>query len=116
MKSTIFGSAPIVVACVAAAVFAADAQQPVTRVATKQKVVALTFDDGPNPEHAPKYLKLFKDEGVKATFFVMHEWSSKTLEAMPEIIRRLKAKGLAFVTVSELLDIDKPNPPAAHGK
>ena len=46
----------------------------------------------------------------------MHEWSAKTLEAMPEIIRRLKAKGLAFVTVFELLDIDKPNPPAAHGK
>jgi len=125
MKSTVSGSAPFVVACVAAAASfiatgptarAADAQQPVTRVATKQKVVALTFDDGPNPEHAPKYLKLFKDEGVKATFFVMHEWSAKTLEAMPEIIRRLKAKGLAFVTVSELLDIDKPKPPAAHGK
>jgi peptidoglycan/xylan/chitin deacetylase (PgdA/CDA1 family) len=234
---------PVVVACVAAASLfaaapsarAADAQQPVTRVATKQKVVALTFDDGPNPENAPKYLKLFKEEGVKATFFVvgnnvarqadlakqmlaagheignhsmdhanlaqlkteedvrgniaraqaaikeavgaepkvfrapfiahdektwrvlgalklpsvgarldtrdwdgrstvdsitdaatisatagdivlMHEWSAKTLEAMPEIIKRLKAKGFAFVTVSELLEIDKPKPPAARGK
>jgi peptidoglycan/xylan/chitin deacetylase (PgdA/CDA1 family) len=233
MKATVSGFLPVAIACVAAAaVFAgpaaraADSQQPVTRVATKQKAVALTFDDGPNPEMAPKLLKLFKDEGVKATFFVignnvakqadlakqmlaagheignhsmdhanlaqlkteedvrdnlvrtqaaiktatgvepkvfrapfiahdektwrvlgalrlpsigarvdtrdwdgkstvasitdaatltadagdivlMHEWSAKTLEALPEIVKRLKAKGLAFVTVSELLDIDK---------
>lgn len=34
---------------------------------------------------------------------LMHSWQKKTLDAMPEIIKRLKAKGLKFVTVSELL-------------
>jgi Predicted xylanase/chitin deacetylase len=34
---------------------------------------------------------------------LLHTWQNKTLEAMPEIIRRLRAKGLRFVTVSELL-------------
>jgi len=46
----------------------------------------------------------------------MHEWSAKTLEAMPEILRRLKAKGFTFVTVSELPDINKPKPPPPRGK
>lgn len=34
---------------------------------------------------------------------LLHTWQVKTVEALPEIIRRLKAKGLEFVTVSELL-------------
>lgn len=34
---------------------------------------------------------------------VLHTWQVKTLEAMPEMIRRYKAKGLQLVTVSELL-------------
>ena len=34
---------------------------------------------------------------------LMHTWPDKTVEAMPEIIARLRAKGLRFVTVSELL-------------
>ena len=34
---------------------------------------------------------------------LMHTWPDKTVEAMPEIISRLRAKGLRFVTVSELL-------------
>ena len=35
--------------------------------------------------------------------YVLHTWQVKTLEAMPEMIRRYKAKGLELVTVSELL-------------
>lgn len=38
---------------------------------------------------------------------LMHSWSPKTLEALPEIISRLRAKGLRFVTVSELLALEK---------
>jgi len=34
---------------------------------------------------------------------ILHTWQPKTLAALPEIIRRLRAKGLRFVTVSELL-------------
>ena len=34
---------------------------------------------------------------------LMHTWPDKTVEALPEIISRLRAKGLRFVTVSELL-------------
>ena len=34
---------------------------------------------------------------------ILHTWQAKTLDALPEIIRRLRVKGLRFVTVSELL-------------
>lgn len=35
--------------------------------------------------------------------FVLHTWQTKTLEAMPEMIRRYKEQGLQLVTCSELL-------------
>lgn len=36
-----------------------------------QKIVYLTFDDGPDPETTPRILKILLDEDVKATFFVL---------------------------------------------
>lgn len=39
-------------------------------VPTKQKVIALTFDDGPNPRYTPQILNLLKKYHAKATFFV----------------------------------------------
>ena len=33
-------------------------------------MVALTFDDGPDPEHTPRILELLGERGVRATFFV----------------------------------------------
>lgn len=38
---------------------------------------------------------------------LLHTWPDKTVEALPEIIARLRAKGLRFVTVSELLASQK---------
>jgi peptidoglycan-N-acetylglucosamine deacetylase len=39
---------------------------------------------------------------------LLHTFPAKTAEAMPEIIRQLRAKGLRFVTVSELLALSTP--------
>ncbi len=36
-----------------------------------KKVIALTFDDGPNPKTTPKVLKILKDNGIKGTFFMV---------------------------------------------
>ena len=33
-------------------------------------MVALTFDDGPDPQHTPRILDLLGERGVRATFFV----------------------------------------------
>lgn len=39
------------------------------RKQTDEKVVALTFDDGPDPVQTPKVLEVLKEYGVSATFF-----------------------------------------------
>lgn len=53
------------------------------------KVVALTFDDGPSPVWTPKILDELKKAGVKATFFMVGEH----VKSYPEIARRVKEEG-----------------------
>jgi len=43
----------------------------VTGVVTQEKVVALTYDDGPNPPHTNHLLEVLAEFQVKATFFVV---------------------------------------------
>ena len=43
----------------------------IPRVNTSQKIVALTFDDGPTPEATTQILATLADENVHATFFVI---------------------------------------------
>lgn len=53
------------------------------------RCLALTFDDGPDPQDTPKLLDLLREKGVKATFFVI----GKRAEEHPEIVRRAWAEG-----------------------
>src|SRR5215475_7736047 len=59
------------------------------RVKTKQPLVALTFDDGPNPEFTPQVLELLKENDAKATFFLIGERAERN----PELVRRILAEG-----------------------
>jgi peptidoglycan/xylan/chitin deacetylase (PgdA/CDA1 family) len=43
----------------------------VDRVETEERVVALTFDDGPTARYTDEVLGILRQEGVKATFFVI---------------------------------------------
>ncbi|MEA5003773.1 MAG: polysaccharide deacetylase family protein, partial [Christensenella sp.] len=52
------------------------------------KVVALTFDDGPGP-YTEKLLDILKDNGVVATFFVLGE----NVERYPDIVKRAYEEG-----------------------
>lgn len=54
--------------------------------------VALTFDDGPSPEHTPKVLDMLDEAGVKAAFFVI----GKKAEAHPDLVRDIAARGHAI--------------------
>lgn len=53
----------------AAAVVSTMTLQP-EKVEKEMKTVAITFDDGPNPEYTPKLLDGLEKRGVKATFFL----------------------------------------------
>ena len=51
--------------------------------------IALTFDDGPHPEHTPAMLDALARAGVRATFFVV----GREVEKHPEVARRIVAEG-----------------------
>jgi peptidoglycan/xylan/chitin deacetylase (PgdA/CDA1 family) len=55
----------------------------------KEKVVALTFDDGPNEPYTSEILDILASHSVKATFFVI----GKNAELYPETARRVIAEG-----------------------
>ncbi|MBL0387778.1 polysaccharide deacetylase family protein [Tumebacillus sp. ITR2] len=60
----------------------------VPRVETTQKVVALTFDDGPT-EYTDELLKELDDAGVKATFFLI----GNEIEKHPDEAKKLVQAG-----------------------
>lgn len=50
--------------------------------------VALTFDDGPDPEVTPRVLDLLDGHGVRASFFCIAETAARHPELCREIVRR----------------------------
>ena len=45
----------------------------ITRTGYRQGLIALTFDDGPDPQWTPKVLDVLKEKHVPATFFIVGE-------------------------------------------
>lgn len=56
---------------------------------TREREVALTFDDGPNPEATPRILDALGELGVKATFFIL----GRHAERWPDIVHRAVLEG-----------------------
>ena len=50
--------------------------------------IALTFDDGPDPEVTPRVLDLLEAHGVRATFFCIAERALAEPDLVREIVRR----------------------------
>ncbi|MEM9849778.1 MAG: polysaccharide deacetylase family protein [Bacteroidota bacterium] len=61
------------------------------RIPTQEKVLYLTFDDGPIPEITPWVLKLLKAYDAKATFFCVGD----NVRKHPDIFRQLQLAGHA---------------------
>lgn len=61
--------------------------------ATRKRVVALTFDDGPNEPSTSKVLSILREEGVKATFFLVGEDVRRYPESARSIVREGHAVG-----------------------
>jgi len=51
--------------------------------------IAITIDDGPDAVHTPRMLDIFRDHGVKATFFVV----GGAAEQYPELVLRMRKEG-----------------------
>jgi peptidoglycan/xylan/chitin deacetylase (PgdA/CDA1 family) len=56
---------------------------------TNEKVIAFTFDDGPDPYNTPALLDVLSKEKVKATFFIL----GKKAKLHPSIIKRIAKEG-----------------------
>jgi len=65
---------------------------PIAEVPTREKVVALTFDDGPHPDFTPAILDALEMYQVKATFFMIGE----RMQKYPQIVERVVADGHAI--------------------
>ena len=61
----------------------------ISRGCTAGTMVALTFDDGPDPVTTPRLLKLLEKNKAKATFFVIGEKA----QARPDLMREIIAGG-----------------------
>ncbi|MDO8963995.1 MAG: polysaccharide deacetylase family protein [Coriobacteriia bacterium] len=56
------------------------------RVETPEKVVALTFDDGPTPAYAREVLEILRSRGIRATFFVTGREASEAPADLTAIV------------------------------
>ena len=72
-----------------ASLFAQSNGEPIRQIKTTEKVVALTFDDGPEPPYTQKILDVLNKHNVKATFFVL----GGNAKAYPDLIKETMAQG-----------------------
>lgn len=64
----------------------------ITRVETESPVLALTFDDGPDPAATPRLLDILGAYDARATFFMLGEAAARH----PEIVRDVARRGHAI--------------------
>ena len=60
-----------------------------TRIKTSEKVIAITFDDGPHPQNTPRLLDMLKKRNIRATFYVV----GNMVRYNPQLLRRMVAEG-----------------------
>src|SRR2546422_10878113 len=60
-----------------------------TRAQTREKILALTFDDGPDPRYTPHVLEALKRHHVHATFFICGTMAARN----PDLVRQIVAAG-----------------------
>lgn len=63
--------------------------EPIHRIDTAKKVVALTFDDGPDAIYTPKILEVLHQNKVPATFFVL----GSQVDKHPGVMRWINKAG-----------------------
>ncbi|QTD40662.1 polysaccharide deacetylase family protein [Sporosarcina sp. Te-1] len=66
-----------------------EAGQIIWEINTKEKVIALTFDDGPHRKYTAEILDLLKKHEAKATFFIV----GANAEKNPEVVLRMYEEG-----------------------
>ncbi|MCX6255166.1 MAG: polysaccharide deacetylase family protein [Bacteroidia bacterium] len=63
--------------------------EAIFRISTTEKVLCLTFDDGPDPDSTPQLLDILDKYDIKALFFC----NGRAAEKYPGLIKRIISKG-----------------------
>src|SRR5437764_8468059 len=61
----------------------------ISRVRSTDPALAMTFDDGPNPDATPAILDALGERGAKASFFIL----GRHAERWPQLVRRIADEG-----------------------
>ena len=59
------------------------------RVEISEPYLAMTFDDGPDPDNTPRLLDILAERGIRATFYLIGELAARH----PDVVRRTAAEG-----------------------
>lgn len=89
LKSLLSG---LILSCLSFSLIAYTPGEPIRQIKTTEKVVALTFDDGPEPPYTAKILDVLDKNQVKATFFVL----GGNAKAYPDLVQRIMKDGHEF--------------------
>ena len=86
----------------------ATTQSPSSAPDAQEKIVYLTFDDGPTPQITEQILDVLKAQNVKATFFVV----GKEIKGRESILKRIyeEGHGIGLHTYSQNFKIIYKNP------
>jgi peptidoglycan/xylan/chitin deacetylase (PgdA/CDA1 family) len=63
--------------------------EAIFRIKTTEKLLCLTFDDGPNPDSSPQLLDLLDRHNIKAVFYC----DGRAAEKYPSLINQITSKG-----------------------
>jgi peptidoglycan-N-acetylglucosamine deacetylase len=63
--------------------------EAIFRIKTREKLLCLTFDDGPDPDSTPHLLDILDKHDIKALFFC----DGRAAEKYPELIDQIKKRG-----------------------
>lgn len=82
-------STPEAAAGAGSAAHASKARVTINRCNVEGPYIAITFDDGPHGVQTPRLLKMLRDRGIRATFFVV----GQCVAANPEIAKQIVKEG-----------------------
>ncbi len=60
-----------------------------SRVLVSGNYIAMTFDDGPHPQHTPRLLEILRKRNIKATFYLV----GRSVDLYPQVARNTLAEG-----------------------
>ena len=61
--------------------------ESIYKVSTSEKLVALTFDDGPDPRYTEEISQILADAGARSTFFVLGRHAEKYPEILDVLVQ-----------------------------